>query len=197
MVDGVCRVSVLSGYIKSRTKGERRRSNPLMEQESSGLCFIAWSMFWSGARSQKRIGGEVSKKDPYLDALCSEYIRKRALKRCGGCERCKTLKYDKERYNGSILPAWKLLQWAHFHGKNSHSVRWDIDNAAGLCGGCHMYLDSNPVEKVNFFRELLGDDKYAHLNARKRIIKKPDKKAIRIYLAQKIGELDREEDDGS
>ena len=76
-----------------------------------------------------------------LDALASEYVRKHAMQRVGGCERC---------HQGKV--SWKNLQWAHYRGRNKHSVRWDESNAAGLCGGCHTHLDRNPEEKVEFFR---------------------------------------------
>lgn len=114
------------------------------------------------------------KIDP-LDTLCSEYVRRRAMQRCGGCERCH---HKKSSYNE--------LQCAHFHGRRKKSVRYDPDNCAGLCFGCHQHLDSNPLEKIEFFRKLLGKEKFEHLNIRASIPQKPDKEAIKIYLKQQI-----------
>lgn len=117
--------------------------------------------------------------DP-LDKLFSEYIRKRAIARTGGCERCKKQK-----------TSWKELQCMHFHSRRKRSVRWDEDNAMGGCYGCHSYLDGNPIEKVEFFKDLLGGEKFDHLNIRVRnTYPKPDKEMIKIYLKQKIKELE-------
>ena len=122
-----------------------------------------------------------------LDTLFSEYIRKRALQQTGGCERCGTPKYDIQR-DDSILPAWMLLQCSHFIGRSKRATRWDEDNAAGLCPGCHMYFTSHPLEHVEFFKARLGDD-FDLLQARARAIK-PDKEAIRLYLEVKIKEME-------
>lgn len=111
--------------------------------------------------------------DP-LDRLFSEYIRKRSAGGC--CERC-------GKFYG-----WEKLQCAHFHGRRKKSVRWDEDNACALCFGCHSYLDSQPMEKVEFFKERLGKEKFQHLNIRAGMIQKPDKVAIEIYLRTKIKE---------
>uniref|UniRef100_A0A6M3LF73 Uncharacterized protein n=1 Tax=viral metagenome TaxID=1070528 RepID=A0A6M3LF73_9ZZZZ len=127
--------------------------------------------------------------DKKLDKLCSEYVRKRAIQRCGGCERCNTPKFDIVKDNGSVFPAWKSLDWSHFHTRSNKKVRWNEDNAAGLCGGCHFYLDSHPHEKIAFFEGLLGD-KVTQLEYQATRGSKPDKSAIELYLKQKIKELD-------
>lgn len=109
-----------------------------------------------------------------LDAQASEYVRKRAIMRAGGCERC---------HQGKV--SWKNLQWAHYRGRNKHSVRWDESNAAGLCGGCHTHLDRNPEEKVEFFRVLLGQEEFNQLNLRAEVRMRSattDYKPIGIYL---------------
>ena len=115
-----------------------------------------------------------------LDSKFSEVIRRRAILNTGGCERCLTPKYDIQKDNGDIFKAWKLLQCSHFIGRATKSVRWDEDNACGLCGGCHMYLTAHPMEHVEFFKNRLGD-RYDLLQARTRNIK-PDKYAIYLYL---------------
>ena len=129
-----------------------------------------------------------------LDKLASEYVRKRAMQRVGGCERCKTQKFDITKEDGSILPAWKTLQWAHYRGKNKHNIRWDPSNAAGLCGGCHRFLDEvDPKAKVDFFRELLGVEEFDRLNQRAEFIshyKATDYRAWEVFLLQQIKELE-------
>ena len=102
--------------------------------------------------------------DP-LDKLFSQYIhlRDKTCQRCGGTK----------------------IAWAHFHGRAKKSVRWDEDNACALCFGCHIYLDSHPIEKIEFFQGRLRD-RYDLLNARANQLGKPDKEAIELYLLEKI-----------
>lgn len=112
--------------------------------------------------------------DP-LDRLTSEVVRRRAGNKC---ERC--LKYH----------PWQDLQAAHFHGRANHRVRYDLDNLAGLCYGCHSYLDSRALEKVEFFLKHLGKEKFDKLNQRAnwtmRGQKKIDKKLIEIVLKREL-----------
>ena len=106
-----------------------------------------------------------------LDKLFSQYIklRDKVCQRCGG-------------NNG--------LQTAHFYGRARHSVRYDPDNACLLCFGCHRYLDSNPIEKTEFFQKRLGEEGFAFLQVRKEMPGKDiDREAIRLYLKAKILEL--------
>lgn len=112
-----------------------------------------------------------------LDVLFSEFIRKRAIQRVHGCERCLEGKTD-----------YKQLQCSHFMGRNRKTVRWDEDNACGLCAGCHMHLTSHPLEHVEFMRQQLGD-KLNLLLARSKG-GKPDKQAIELYLKEKIREIE-------
>jgi len=113
-----------------------------------------------------------------LDTLFSEFIRRRAIQRVHGCERC---------LQGKV--SWKDLQTAHFHGRRKKSVRWDSDNAAGFCGGCHMYLDSQAVEKVEFFKNLLRDN-FDLLQSRARTPARfIDRNAIELYLKNEITNL--------
>ena len=118
-----------------------------------------------------------------LDILFSEFIRKRAIKRVQGCERCLQGKMD-----------YKQLQCSHFIGRARKAVRWDEDNAAGLCAGCHMYFTSHPLEHVGWFVEHLGEEKVDLLMARNRIRGKPDIEAITLYLKAKIKEMDNEKE---
>ena len=116
------------------------------------------------------------KLDP-LDILFSKYIRLRAMEMVGGCERCLSSKKD-----------YKGLQCSHFFGRSRKSVRWDEDNAAGLCFGCHQYLGSHPLEHTEWFKARLGERAFDMLNCRMRKTHpKPDRKLIELYYRQKLG----------
>jgi len=107
-----------------------------------------------------------------LDKLFSEYVRRLSG---GYCRRCK-------KYFG-----WKNLHNAHFHSRRKHSVRWDIDNTAPLCYGCHSYIDGNPIAKIDFFLGLLGRERFERLNERaEKLHPKPDKEALMAYFKEKL-----------
>ena len=113
-----------------------------------------------------------------LDNLFSEYVRRRALQSVHGCERCLTGKTD-----------YHQLDCAHMFSRNKRSTRWDIDNAAGLCSGCHRFLDDNAYEKVEFFKKRLGDKAFKYLFARASRPAKVNAAAIRLFLQQKLKEV--------
>ena len=107
-----------------------------------------------------------------LDILVSEYIRKKSG---GYCERC-------GKYYG-----WKRLHTCHFHGRSRRSVRYDEDNLVALDFGCHQFLDSQPLEKVEFFKVRLGEDRFDMLNSRMRQTHpKPDKELLTLYYQQRL-----------
>ena len=126
-----------------------------------------------------------------LDTLFSEFIRKRANQRTGGCERCLTPKYDTTKENGKIFPAYKQLQCSHFWGRAKKVVRYDEDNAVGLCGACHLYLTAHPKEHSRWFEEHLGQPAFDLLEARAHIPQKIDEKLLEIYLKAKIKEIEK------
>lgn len=134
-------------------------------------------------------GFKAIRRDP-LDELFSEFVRKRAIQRVGGCEMCFHPKRDVVKDNGNILPAWKQLDCAHFDGRSNKAIRWDTDNAAGLCPSCHSAFDAHPFEKVEWIRHHLGEVGNNNLMARMRITyPKPDRNAIELYLRAKIKEV--------
>ena len=106
------------------------------------------------------------------DKLFSEFIRKRAVKFAGGCEYC-----------GKTMD-WKSLQTSHFHGRRKRSVRYDPQNACGVCFSCHIYLGENPYAHTEFFKDRLGSDRFEWLNIRAEKIVKRDKDEITVYLKQ-------------
>ena len=106
-----------------------------------------------------------------LDILFAQYIklRDKYCQRCGGSSG---------------------LQTAHFHSRRKQSVRQDEENSCLLCFGCHIYLDGNPLEKIEFFKQRLGEEGFALLTGRAyNTHPKPDKEAIRLYLQEKIAEI--------
>jgi len=123
------------------------------------------------------------------DVLFSEYIRKRAIMRVGGCERCGAQKYDIEKDKGEILPAWKLLHCAHLISRVHHGTRWDPDNALGLCPGCHFFIDREPKVKELFIIEKIGLYAYQQLLIRKAGVHRIDHAALMLYLKKQIEEL--------
>jgi len=126
------------------------------------------------------------------DKLFSEYIRRRAIQRVHGCEKCKAPLFDVQKDNGTVLPAWRLLECSHFHGRRKQSVRYHEDNAAGLCFTCHQHLGENPHEHDEWFKERLGERRFELLNIQAQQVVKPDVAAIRLYLKALLARLKEE-----
>ena len=131
-----------------------------------------------------------NKQETRLDKMFSESTRKRAILRAGGCERCGTGKFDIVKENGDTLPAWKQLQCCHCFGRAKRSTRWDEEDAAGLCGGCHMFIDAQHDHKEALFRKLIGDDRYELLELRANTPQKIDRDLVELYLIEKLKELE-------
>jgi hypothetical protein len=117
---------------------------------------------------KRKSNGLKIRIDP-LDKLFSQFIRLRDK----ACQRC-----------GSV----NSLQAAHFHGRAEKSIRYDEDNACALCFGCHQYLDSHALDKVEFFQERLGE-RFDLLSARRRQRQKPDKAGLTLYYKSEIRKL--------
>jgi len=116
-----------------------------------------------------------------LDYMFSKIIRLRAIKRSGGCERCHSQKID-----------YKSLQCMHYHSRRKLTTRWNSDNAAGGCGGCHLYLDSHEAEKIEFFKNLLGKETFELVNIQANSVYRIDLQAIKLYLKQELAKLEVE-----
>lgn len=107
-----------------------------------------------------------------MDKMFSEIIRRRAIARCGGCERCLHEKHDLIKENGDTLPAWMQLQCHHaVKGRKHLRTKFDFDNCIGICGGCHRKLEE-PGESKAFMIKHIGSDRVeqveilAHANGR-------------------------------
>lgn len=125
---------------------------------------------------------ERQRQKARLDKLYSEFIRKRAMVVAGGCERC-----------GAPKTSYLELQCAHIFSRRKLTTRWHIANAVGLCGGCHLYLDSHPEEKIQFAKKILGDEGYERLYIHSHMTSKTspvDMSLIEIHLRQLIAELE-------
>lgn len=121
---------------------------------------------------QRKQKTERQKYRDLLDKMCSLYIRKRDrfCQRCGGHD-------------------WKTIQWCHYIPRTLLSLRWDEDNACGLCSGCHRYLDTNSDMKEEFFLRRLGETKVTLLKARRRYSGKVDYDGWYLYLKTKLHEV--------
>lgn len=98
--------------------------------------------------------------------------------RAGGCERCLAPK-----------TGYKSLQCAHFKGRGRYSTRWLEENAAGLCGGCHLYIDSQDDAKTEFFTRLLGEDKLYIVEYQSNHAHKQDMSSLILYYTEKLKEM--------
>lgn len=110
------------------------------------------------------------------DKLFSDYIR---IRDKWTCQRCHT-KYE---------PPTAALHCSHWWGRGNKSVRFNPDNAAAICYGCHRYLGSNPTEHNEFFLKRLGQEKYDQMNRLARIPMKVDEDLICIGLKKLIEDL--------
>ena len=128
-----------------------------------------------------------------IDKLASQSTRMRAIKRVHGCEKCLRPKFDIQKENGDIFPAWQQLYCAHLIPRTRRSVRYDPENLVGLCYHCHRLIDNDHIEKERFCLELLGEEEYNKLKGRMRQTHpKPDEALLTIYYTQQIKELDNE-----
>lgn len=105
-----------------------------------------------------------------LDAQFSNYIRWILHK--GVCQRC---------FREFTRPS-KSLHCSHYFGRRKKSVRFDPENVISACVSCHQWLGEHPYEHTNFFERRLGPTRFAMLTYRANTPKKPDYKAIKLWL---------------
>ena len=75
------------------------------------------------------------------------------------------------------------------HSRRHLNTRYDQLNACTLCFGCHAYLDSHPIEKVEFFKARLGQDNFDLLYARSQETGGIDRAAIKFWLKQELEKM--------
>ncbi len=124
-----------------------------------------------GNKPPKKRSGLRIRIDP-LDSLFSTYIRTRDNYTC---QRCGVKS--------------KNVQCAHFIGRRNRNCRYLETNCISLCMGCHSYFHANPLIFVEWTKKRLGEREFELLLAQERIIYKPDKKAIELYLKNKLAAL--------
>lgn len=107
------------------------------------------------------------------DILFSRYIK---LLSDGYCARCK--KHFGIKSRG--------LHCAHCFTRGKRTVRFDRDNACALCYHDHMFLDHHPLEKTEFFINLLGLKEFQKLDYRAHHPIKIDIEKIEADLKTKI-----------
>ena len=115
-------------------------------------------------------------KTTLADKEFSLFIRDRAE---WTCERCYVY-YE---------PPNRGLQCSHFHGRGNKGTRFDPENAAALCYGCHRYFTANPQEHAEWFLKRLGQTKYDSLRVRAKTPTKVDESLILMGLKAMRQEL--------
>jgi 5-methylcytosine-specific restriction endonuclease McrA len=135
-------------------------------------------------RRRYRVKGEAKVMSEELDRLTKELVHRRDRGECLWCR-------DLGQATIGVLHA------AHIRGKGAHpSMRWEPDNVITLCEHCHMTgpeafhaPDTRPAQE--WLRRYFGDLYLNRLDllcaARKGT--KTDKRAVKLYLLQKLEEL--------
>ena len=101
------------------------------------------------------------------DALFSDIVRKLANWTCEWCKRS----FEERR---------DIFDNSHFYSRRNKSVRFDFENTAALCRGCHIYFGEHPAEHAEFFKKKLGEEKFEALRVRAHTPEKVDEKTLRI-----------------
>lgn len=78
---------------------------------------------------------------------------------------------------------------SHFHGRRKASTRYDEENVACLCSGCHSYLGEHPKKHDAWFKKRLGSERYELLNIRAETIIKVDRTKISKEYKDKLQNL--------
>jgi hypothetical protein len=108
-----------------------------------------------------------------LDAKFSRYIR--WIRDKGTCQRC----------GKQYTPPTTALQCSHFNGRRKKSVRFDPENVAAMCHGCHAHLTANPWDHVLFWQKRLGKA-FVPLQIRANTPRRPDYKLIDMWLEEEF-----------
>jgi hypothetical protein len=125
-----------------------------------------------------------------LDKLYSKFIRLRAVHAAGGCEYCGKQVTDELRPDGTVKPAYKFLETSHFIGRGCRQVRFDPDNAAGVCFTCHRMFERRPDIHTAFFRKRLGSERFEQLQIRAESSEKVRHGQVCENLERRIRELE-------
>ena len=117
-------------------------------------------------------------KRDICDDLFSKLIRERAGWNCESCG-----KNYEHRTQG--------LHCSHFFSRRHKSTRWDPENAAAHCFGCHQRLGGNPIDFTTWIKGHLGVCAMAALRLRAHQTVKIDKTMKKQITEHLRGELKR------
>ena len=106
-----------------------------------------------------------------IDMLLTEYIK---LKANGECEWC-----------GKVGKT-QGMHISHFIGRTYIRTRYDEDNVAYLCFGCHKFMHDFPSIHTQFFEKRLGSDGVEKLEIKARAGGEVDKDKIKASFKEKI-----------
>jgi hypothetical protein len=91
----------------------------------------------------------------------------------------------------AVCGAQKGLQAMHLFPKGRYPhLRFDLDNGAPGCAGCHRGLTNDHEQHRDFCRRYLGESRYEALRLRSISRAKNDIDLVLIYLRQKTDESD-------
>jgi len=116
-----------------------------------------------------------------IDKLFSQYVRMRDKWTCQRCQR-------------EYGPGELGLHCSHFHGRRKQSVRFEPDNAAALCFGCHQHMHESPYDHVVFMRKRLGIRRYQSLVIQAETPKRPDYEAVKLWLRSMIKGMEKKDE---
>lgn len=114
-----------------------------------------------------------------LDNILRGIVLARADNRC---EKCRAFGGAfKANKDGEVV-----LQVAHFKSRRIEATRWDLDNVACLCKGCHfLWAHSQPDQFRDWWLERIGQKGLDRLNLIWKTPRRPDLEAIHAYLLSK------------
>ena len=81
------------------------------------------------------------------------------------------------------------LNPAHFVGRRNMAVRWDKDNIVTFCVGCHFYMDGNPYDFTEWYKNWIGYEMFKKLMIKKFNKLKtslPNLKLVELMLKQEL-----------
>lgn len=118
--------------------GERSRRFARMDARRRNHGDIQVTRFVKLKRSRVRRSKKALSRAKMILELDAD-ARRRVFQRDEVCQRC----HVHER----------AIQWAHMITRRNLSLRWEVDNALALCGGCHLWFDGNPLLSADWFQK--------------------------------------------
>lgn len=70
------------------------------------------------------------------------------------------------RCGRGFLPGSVELHNAHHFTRRTQATRFDPLNCLSLCASCHLFLDTHPALKEQFWRRVIGDEAFDALTLR-------------------------------